>query len=657
MIREDAQSRNFGPLATATAEVVLEAPPSPVVDRDEVASARVERPLGWVAATSVPTAAGLLIIALAYNAARDEVSWARGLFWLGMILSLAPTAIGLVHPGPRRVERLGMVALLGLTGYGIKALYSPLRFNLTDEMQHLRSINDMISTGHLFTFNPILQVSPLYPGLEIVTNALVSVTGLPVFAAGNIVLATAHLLLVLALFLFYERVGHSARLAGVATLVYVANPNYVYLDGQFAYETLGLGLMAVVLYAAVARRTPAGRRSVGLLAAAVLAIGALIVTHHFTQFVLAAFLVAWAICTVGVALIQRRAGLTQAYVNGLQEASSVAALAAVCLVAGVFWLVEVAGAVVDYLGPNFVIGLVQLYQLITNPGALQARVPFRDGTQQTAPFGEQMIAYASILLVIIALPFGLRLLWQRHRFDGLAVMLAAAGVAYPLSLPLRLVPDGIATAGRLPEFLYIGLGFVAALAICWIRPARLPTAVWVAGMGGAAVVLLLGGPLVGWGPPGRLPGGYVVSSDARSVQPEGLAAAGFARDVLGPNQFIAADRFDALMMGSYGEQHVLDVSNGHVDASRVFLSPTLDGAVRFLIRASAMNYAVVDWRLTQGLPAAGMYYENTEPGAFQHTTPVDPQALAKFDQEPDISRVYDSGNISIYDVGLIRDAQ
>src|SRR5215471_13284080 len=269
MIRQDAHAGNFGPLAATTAErVAVETPPKRVVDRGETARAPAQRSLGWVAATSVPTAAGLLIVALAYNASRDEVAWARGLFWLGMIVSFAPTAFGLVHPGPRRAERLCMVVMLGLVGFGVKALYSPLRFNLTDEMQHLRSINDVISTGHLFTFNPILRVSPLYPGLEIVTDALVSVTGLPVFAAGNIVVATAHILLVMALFLFYERLAHSARVAGIAVLVFIANPNYVYFNGQYAYETLGLGLMAVVLYAAVARRTPAGRKSWGLLAVA-----------------------------------------------------------------------------------------------------------------------------------------------------------------------------------------------------------------------------------------------------------------------------------------------------------------------------------------------------------------------------------------------------
>jgi len=70
MIREDAFSKNFGPLAATTVErVVVETPPSPVGRLGMAATAATRRPLGWVAATCVPTAAGLLLVAIAYSAA------------------------------------------------------------------------------------------------------------------------------------------------------------------------------------------------------------------------------------------------------------------------------------------------------------------------------------------------------------------------------------------------------------------------------------------------------------------------------------------------------------------------------------------------------------------------------------------------------------
>ncbi len=49
----------------------------------------------------------------------------------------------------------------------IRALTSPLHFYLYDEFLHWRTENDVIASGHLFTPNSLLPVSPYYPGLEI----------------------------------------------------------------------------------------------------------------------------------------------------------------------------------------------------------------------------------------------------------------------------------------------------------------------------------------------------------------------------------------------------------------------------------------------------------------------------------------------------------
>jgi hypothetical protein len=47
---------------------------------------------------------------------------------------------------------------------------------------------------------------------------------------------------------------------------------------------------------------------------------------------------------------------------------------------------------------------------------------------------------------------------------------------------------------------------------------------------------------------------------------------------------------------------------------------------------------------------SGFYYDYLEPGGFRHQSPMDPAALSKFDEAPDISRVFDSGEITIYRV-------
>src|SRR5260370_7895193 len=76
-----------------------------------------------------------------------------------------------------------------------------------------------------------------------------------------IVLGVAGLVLVLALYLFYEYLSNSARVAGIATLLYAANPNFFGNTG-FAYESLATPLAAFVLFAIVRRsHVPRGRRT------------------------------------------------------------------------------------------------------------------------------------------------------------------------------------------------------------------------------------------------------------------------------------------------------------------------------------------------------------------------------------------------------------
>ena len=58
--------------------------------------------------------------------------------------------------------------------YAIKLIHSPGSFTLFDEFHHWATLDDILVTGHLFIHNNILPASPFYPGLEIVSSAMVS---------------------------------------------------------------------------------------------------------------------------------------------------------------------------------------------------------------------------------------------------------------------------------------------------------------------------------------------------------------------------------------------------------------------------------------------------------------------------------------------------
>ncbi len=94
-----------------------------------------------------------------------------------------------------------------------------------------------------------------------------------------IVIGVAGLVIVLALYLFYEYLSGSAQVAGIAILLYMAKPTF-FADTLYHYEDLAMPLMAFVLFAIVRRSyEPKGRRK-GLTLAIWLGLAAVVVTHH-----------------------------------------------------------------------------------------------------------------------------------------------------------------------------------------------------------------------------------------------------------------------------------------------------------------------------------------------------------------------------------------
>ena len=157
---------------------------------------------------------------------------------------------------------------------------------------HWRSTANILQTGKLFTANNLLPISPLYPGLEEVTSALASITGLSVFASGLIVAGTAHLLFVCVLFVLFRHVSGSHRVAGVAVLLYASESLFQSFDSMFVYQTLAvpfLGLTVLAVWRLAAPQTgQQPRRLVHDRACCRLL--ATVVTHHVTSYVLVATL-------------------------------------------------------------------------------------------------------------------------------------------------------------------------------------------------------------------------------------------------------------------------------------------------------------------------------------------------------------------------------
>jgi hypothetical protein len=616
---------------------------------------------GWLPTLSLTSASGLLLLALADSSARLEFEWAPVLMYAGLLALFVPVAARLLSDLPWRRERIGLIVILGLSLYLVSVLRSPIAFTGFDELLHWRTAHDIIQSGHLFSQNSLLPISPLYPGLEIVTSAVIRLTGLPIFEAGILVAGVARLLLVLALFLFFEEIGGSARVGGIATLLYMTNPSFVFFDAQYSYESLALPIGVFGLFL-IARRLRRHETHRGATFASLLILGVIVVVHHLTSFAFVAFLILLAMIKFFTKQsAEDQSGLGWIVVFGIAT-----------LVA---WLLLIASPVVDYLAPYTIGAVRQMIGLILNE--VTVRTLFTDYAGQATPLWERAISFGSVALILLGLPWGLIQIWRRYRGrpvsqargaasltytqvveynkggSVIALALGVASLAYGVTLPLRLIPGLTEVAARSSEFLFLAIAFVLAVGPVQGWLFGVATRKRVAAVTLWAVILFLGGFILGAGPPwARLPGPYLVSADMRSIEPEGIAATNWVLAYLGPGNRVAADRINGLLMGSFGLQRpVTHISDG-VDISLLYFSPDFGKAARAILVQGNIRYVVVDHRLSTGLPRLGVYFESGEPNSFQHKTPIPPAALAKFDQVENVSRVFDSGDIVIYDTGV-----
>ncbi|HZU76968.1 MAG TPA: hypothetical protein VFA70_09410 [Dehalococcoidia bacterium] len=585
---------------------------------------------------AVTVAAGTLLVAFGFAAARGGAAWALWPFWAGVVTIFLPASLRLCAPRAATSERVAILSAVAIGLYLIKVLHDPTLFTGYDEFQHWRTADDILRSGRLFEANTLLPISALYPGLEIVTSALSTLTGLSIFWSGTATIGAAHLLLVLSIYLLGTHITRSPRFGALAALLYLTNSAAVFFDSLFAYESLALPLAAFVLYVIV--RSRASGRGNGLLlnGSFVLTAAALVVTHHLTTYMLLGFLTLW----TAIVYVRRFWGAHDPNPLGMTLALAAFAVA---------WLLFIAWLTINYLTKDTISGSLEILRIILREEG--GRLPFQSyGGQYTAPW-ERLASFAALGLTLLILLIGAPLIWLRHRRRALALALAAAALSYPVLLSFRLTRSGTDISARAPEFLFVAIALVAAIAVLPRWFSRGPVRAWALCAAACATTMLVGGIITGWGPSSTImPGGWVVEGDSRSIDAEGLSAAAWAYVALGPGNRFGADRTGRLLFGTYGEQRIVTNFADHVELSPVYTDPAINDFERALLVAGKVAFLEVDLRMSEGLPLYGVYFEPGEEGGLRHTSPLSRASLLKFQQMSNVSRLYDNGDIAIYDV-------
>jgi hypothetical protein len=365
---------------------------------------------------------------------------------------------------------------------------------------------------------------------------------------------------------------------------------------------------------------------------------ATVVTHHVASYLLVATL---EVITLGALLARDRRLVAWASILALVSAAAFGA-----------WIAFVAPSTVGYLQP-VIDGALQNLRALLAGGHSGVPPP---ASAANGPLVNQALAAASVLIMSVLVPVGWWQVWRRYRHKAWLVALAIGAVSWYVIVAVRLfVANGSELAGRASTFVFLPAGFIAALAVIrltdnslrWpvIRAnvrRRAPVVVAVTVV--AAVVLVLNGLVNGWPPYWeRLPGPYQVAGAERSVGPEQVASADWALAALGPGNRFATDEGDLPVLGSYGDQDTVG------DDGYLYTSPAFTQAAAQQVQAQSIGYVLVDRRLSEMLPVSGQYFP-VDPNVGKYTRPLPLAGLTKFNHVPGVARIYDSGNIVIYDL-------
>lgn len=604
------------------------------------------KPLVSVGFISLSIAFGILIVSIVYTAARhgySESALADDLYLVGQAFIVIPAALRLLsRRGMTDVAAVAVTFMLAAAQYITKVLYSPLYLSYSDELSHWLTAENILSTGKLFTTNNSLPISPQYPGLEEATVALVQITGISLFPAALIVAGVAHVILLVGIYVIFRNVAGTPRIAGIAILLYSTSPGLGYFDSIFSYQSLAMALLAVALLAVLrltTARSRTNRHSWALVAVIVSA--ATVMTHHVTSYMLIGLLLTPAV--VGALMRNRRVAV------------GAGVLAAVTIAMVVAWISLAARQTVGYLEPPLT-GLVNGFAKIVAGGATGGSAASTPNKVPASPHLYIILEGASVLLVSALVAVGLLLLRRNIRGHAWRAAFFLGSLGWFAILGVRVaVPDGSELSGRAAAFVLIPASFAAAIALYRLLDLspRHEGGILASGFSGAAipgasligvVILAIGGIISSWPPFWEwLPGPHQVAGVERSVGPQEIAAAEWMQDYLGPGNRVASDMGFAPVLSTYGDQIPI------LDDGFLYMSSKYTPAIQNEVDVQDVHYVMTDMRLTTALPAGGTYWP-IDHAVSAYTHPLPSIYLTKFEQIPGVSRIFDDGEISIYDL-------
>ena len=608
------------------------------------------RALGLVVIVS---SLALFCLSLSQSLGRSGMHGAQTLFWLSFCAIFAGPVLRGVAVRTSRAERILMILIASMLTYLVKLIYSPTSFAHFDEYLHWVSLSSMLDTGRTFNKNTLLPISPYYPGLEASAAALKLLSGADDFVAAAVLVGIARLVTALLMFRLIERLTASSRAAGVGAFVFMGNSSFVLFDQQFAYESLAFPLFCGCLFLScgVNRRHGSGMETRLTTLLLMILIMGLTLTHHLSSFICACYLTAILLCDFVL-------GRREQWVSALFIALAVVAFP-------VLWSRLSGAPTQSYLGLSLSLATEDILNLFS--GAARLRGFFVATAGPPTPLALKLGGIVGTALISVGLAMGYfraiqrglgsaltfypvtmmyRLSQMRVVSSGL-VVLAASTVLFPVTVALRLTPNGWEIGNRLGPFVFVGVSIVVGVAVRFFLQIN-QSMVVTGGLAGAVVTIIFSGMVAGWGVDG-LRGAYQISADALSIERMGIAASNWTATRLGAGNRFASDRVNQILLAGHGKQVSLTSLSEDIETSRLFMDENWGAEAVDIVSRARLEFILVDLRLTGGHPKFGYFDTSSSDPKVE----LQARSLLKFNWVDGISRVYDNGYIIIYDVRSI----
>lgn len=603
-------------------------------------------------------AGALVMQATAIHLARHEHSHAANILsCCAFAAAFGSACWALLGRALGRTLRDAAVVCLGITSAVQWKMSDPVVHLGYDEQLHMRTLRDIESAHRIFEPQPLLAVSPRYPGLEALTALLIQV-GLPLQLATIAVVLLARLVLIAALCAAVEFATGSARAGGLAVAAYAISPQFVFFNSQFSYQTLSLPLaLSAVALVARTRHARSTQHAAALFCGASICLLAVAVTHHLTSLLVAVFLVGWA-------LIEQPG----------RPRRRVALAAVIAVLVAALWATIQWSLLRDYFGP-MISGIADELRLG------HRREPFAELAGSPKSWWERgLLGYYAVVIVLtvgyLTVTRGRLILRARRRsqVDPLEpnvfawrrqTLILGIAATIPMMFATRVVPRFGEVGDRASTFSYLAFSLLVAVGIerCYRRPTRgePPGAkhrhrercryvLGACGIRGIATVLasgvFVGGYLLGSGAAwARLPGHYLPGADGRSVDAEMLAVADWAGNALPAGSRLAADRMTSTLLSSRAGLWPLSSQPDGLDLASLYQADEWGPPQTEMARRANLRYIFTDDRIANKKPY--------DLGYFDETTHVllTPGQLQKFGSVPAVVQIYRHGPIGVYDLG------